>query len=304
MKELPSKEVLEANARLMKRRQEVKITLTAPLQGPPTPEKPAGADAEEIVERLRKVGEEAAAFREDISKRLGIIPYKSCDLHECELVPDVELSIRDSREAGEFIPRFKPCPVCHRIKTGPESWKVKAGIPLELCEASLDNWKPKNDREARDLQKVRNFVKKRQGFLLLLGSRGRGKTHLSAAIISHFRSGRMFTQADLLYKLRQRYSDNMAEDVINAAKKAKVLVIDEMGLSAGGKDEFPMLHEILSYRHSNFLPTVLNGNITAGELGQIIGPRMTDRLEQSLFLQIILDGESNRKNLRAEYQGE
>ena len=303
MKELPSKEVLEANARLLERRKTVKISLAPADKANPIPEAPATADSEEFIERLRRVGEEALIFRQSITKQLSEMAYRSCDIHSTELLPDVELSVRDSREAGKFIARFKSCPACRRIAIGPEAWKSKAGIPVELMDATLDNWTPGDDDEANHLAKVRNFVKKRSGFLLLLGSRGRGKSHLSAAIISHFRTGRMFTQADLLYRLRQRYSDNTAEDVISAAKAAKILVIDEMGLSAGGKDEFPMLHEILSHRHSSYLPTVLNGNISPGELAQIIGERMQDRLQQSLVYRIIFTGESNRKNLRSAYQG-
>lgn len=302
MKEIPSKEALEANARLIEKRKTFKLIIADDKKNP-IPEAPATAGANEFVERLRKVGEEASAFREQITKKLGAEKYRACATHECELLPDVELSVRDSREAGEYIARFKPCPICQRIKHGPEAWKLKLGIPAELMDATLDNWQPGDEEEAAHLVKVRKFVKQRSGFLLLLGSRGRGKTHLSAAIVSHFRSGRMFTQADLLYRLRQRYSDNTAEDVITAAKHAKILVIDEMGLSAGGKDEFPMLHEILSHRHSNYLPTVLNGNITPTELAQIIGERMQDRLQQSLVYRIIFTGESNRKNLRAQYQG-
>lgn len=302
MKELPSKEALEANARLLERRKTVKITIAPIDKANPIPEAPATVEAEDMVERLRRVGEEASAFRQSITNQLGELPYRSCDIHSTEILPDVELSIRDSREAGKFVARFKSCPACLRITNGPEAWKAKAGIPGELMEATLENWKPQNEQEVEFLTKVKAFVKRRSGFLLLLGSRGRGKTHLSAAIISHFRTGRMFTQADLLYRLRQRYSDNTAEDVITAAKSAKVLVIDEMGLSAGGKDEFPMLHEILSHRHSNYLPTVLNGNIEPGELAQIIGERMQDRLQQSLVYRIIFTGESNRKNLRANYQ--
>lgn len=301
MKEIPSKEALEANARLIEKRKTFKLIIADDKKNP-IPESPATADANEFVERLRKVGEEAAAFRETITKQLGVEKYRACQTHKCELVPDVELSVRDSREAGQYIARFKPCPVCQRLKHGPEAWKLKLGIPAEFMDATLDNWKPQDEQEAECLMKVRAFVKRRSGFLILLGNRGRGKTHLSAAIIAHFRTGRMFTQADLLYRLRQRYSDNTAEDVITAAKSAKVLVIDEMGLSAGGKDEFPMLHEILSHRHSNYLPTVLNGNIMPGELAQIIGERMQDRLQQSLVYRIIFTGESNRKNLRANYQ--
>ena len=290
------------NARLLEKRKTFKLVVSDDKKNP-IPQEPATASGNEFIERLRKVGEEAAAFREKITKQLGVEKYRACQTHDCELLPDVELSIRDSREAGQYIARFKPCPICQRLKHGPESWKLKLGIPAELMDATLDNWNPQTEEEHGHLLKVKTFVKKRTGFLILLGARGRGKTHLSAAIISHFRTGRMFTQADLLYRLRQRYSDNAAEDVITAAKHAKILVIDEMGLSAGGKDEFPMLHEILSHRHTNYLPTVLNGNITPTELAQIIGERMQDRLQQSLVYRIIFTGESNRKNLRADYQG-
>jgi DNA replication protein DnaC len=137
----------------------------------------------------------------------------------------------------------------------------------------------------------------------MLGNRGTGKTHLSAGIVEHYRRGLMITQATLLYRLRESYGKNNSVNVIDLCQKAAVLVIDDIGLSAGGKDELPMLHEILSFRHSQFKPTVLTGNIKPSELPAVIGERMVDRLQQSLFCEpLIFAGTSNRPARRSAYE--
>lgn len=295
-------EVLQANARLMQRRKEVKISFDRPEA------KPAGqressppVDIVEATDRLCEVGRQARIFAAQVQGQLAGVKQITCKTHGCMLKPDFRRSVMASRQAGQFTAIYEPCPQCHQITSGPDAWKLRAGISMEFMEATLDNWIPKTEEDFKNLQSVQAFRKQRTGFLTMLGQKGTGKTHLAVGLLTHWRSGLILTQADLLYRLRRSYGDSKAEDIIERCKAAALLVIDEIGLSVGGKDELPMLHEILNFRHTNFKPTVLIGNIGPGELAGIVGERMIDRLRQSLFHQLIFTGKTVRGDRRNEY---
>lgn len=85
------------------------------------------------------------------------------------------------------------------------------------------------------------------------------------------------------------------------AKTVACLVLDEIGLSSGGRDELPLLHDILDHRHGNFLPTILTGNIELDTLRDVIGERMSDRLKESVFAILNFGGASHRSQARAGY---
>jgi len=128
------------------------------------------------------------------------------------------------------------------------------------------------------LQTVIEFGKIRRGFLLLLGEVGTGKSHLAAALMLDFKRPVFIKQSELLQKLRLTYRDRHAEDPIALCRQADLLVLDEVGVSAGGRDEFPLIHDILDYRYGELLPTCLTGNVGVRELTDMLGERMIDRL--------------------------
>jgi DNA replication protein DnaC len=72
-----------------------------------------------------------------------------------------------------------------------------------------------------------------------------------------------------------------------------LLVLDELGVSTGGRDEFPALYEVLNHRHGEELPTVLTTNVPIEQFVEAFGDRIADRLATARFCQ--LKGESWRK---------
>jgi DNA replication protein DnaC len=81
----------------------------------------------------------------------------------------------------------------------------------------------------------------------------------------------------------------------------RLLVLDDAGLSAGGRDELPMLHEILDYRYGRKLPTVVTSNLPWDELRNLFSERMEDRLRQCSFEVLTFSGPSYRSQLRNQY---
>jgi len=151
---------------------------------------------------------------------------------------------------------------------------------------------------AHILAAVRGFARAKRGVLVLTGEDGTGKSHLAARILRGAGAGRMITHDDLLRALRATYRDDRAEDIVAACRKARLLVLDDFGLS-GGKDEQSMLHAILDYRDGSGAPTVITSRLSLAEICASLGPRMADRLTQSLYAAVTLTGPSRRAAGRA-----
>jgi DNA replication protein DnaC len=246
-------------------------------------------------ERLRV---ERAAHAEELGAFLDRQPQtKSCSVH-----PDVTQSLLREHSSPNNA-KYEQCPKC--VQSAEEKRRAQflhdAGVPANLLHCSLDNWIPRNAAEVAHLAKVRAFAKARRGFLVMLGEVGTGKSHLSIGLMAGFNSPRLINQNTLLSELRRTYRDPKAADPIRAYQRADLLVLDEMGLSAGGKDELPALHEILNYRFGEFLPSILLGNISTDQLREILGERLVDRLTESAFAILTLAGPSHRAESRKRY---
>ncbi len=216
---------------------------------------------------------------------------------------------RDDRESwAERRVIFGPCARCESFRQEQkEIQRLEAmGIPRNLCDATLDNWKclPDDPLAAEHLAAVRDFARKRRGFLVLAGDLGRGKSHLAAAVLRTFRRGWMVKQSELLRQLRATYRDAAALDPVRKAQQTDCLVLDEMGLSPGGADELCLLHDVLDFRHGAGQPTILTGNIGYEEMCAVMGPRMKDRLRESAYKILTFGGHSVRRQAKEKYFGE
>ena len=232
-------------------------------------------------------------------KFLATLPASS----PCPRHPE-ETRLRDDQQSClQRRPVFLPCEICqreHQQRREVERLQ-RMGVPLNLCRATFESWRPADEQSEANIARVREFEKIRRGFLVLLGDLGTGKTHLAVAVLRSFKSGFFVKQSELLRRLRQTYRDRAAIDPVDEAQGAACLVLDEVGMSAGGRDELPLLHDVLDYRHGNMKPTILTGNVTFDGLRAVIGERMADRLRESAFDVLNFGGQSNRREARAKY---
>jgi DNA replication protein DnaC len=170
----------------------------------------------------------------------------------------------------------------------------------------LDNWTPRNSAEAQHLETARRFAMEvRRGFLVLIGPVGVGKSHLAVACMRVGRDDGLYvTQNMLLRRLRATYTDKRAIDPVGDCQEAGILVLDEMGLSSGGRDEAPMLHQILDYRYGRKKPTILTSNLPWDELLAQLGERLADRMRECAYGVLVFAGESHRADASARYFSE
>lgn len=126
------------------------------------------------------------------------------------------------------------------------------------------------------------FSENREGWLLLQGGYGCGKTHLAAAIanrcVSYAVPTLFLTVPDLLDMLRFSFeADNLTfEERFDQIRRAPMLVLDDFGTQNATPWAREKLFQILNYRYINNLPAVLTTNLSLDELEGRIRSRLSD----------------------------
>ncbi len=120
------------------------------------------------------------------------------------------------------------------------------------------------------------------GWLLLQGGYGSGKTHLAAAI-ANYAVGMgiptlFLTVPDLLDTLRFAYAseDTTFEERFTDIRNAKLLVLDDFGTQNATGWAQEKLFQIVNYRYINKLPTVVTTNLLLDEIEPRIRSRLAD----------------------------
>lgn len=89
--------------------------------------------------------------------------------------------------------------------------------------------------------------------------------------------------------------------LVERVQSHQLLLVDELGVSAGGNDVEAFLFELIAYRHSHYLPTIICTNYSIQELQERVGDRIIDRLLQATAAHLIFTGESYRPQARPLY---
>lgn len=125
--------------------------------------------------------------------------------------------------------------------------------------------------------------------MVLCGSVGTGKTHLCQAAIRYLlendgkTSVKIMTVTNLIRYYRsswQKETDYTEQDIIDELSNLNLLIIDEVGVQGGTDNELNIMFEIINNRYENKLPTVIISNLEKGELVDLLGVRIIDRLKE------------------------
>jgi len=148
-------------------------------------------------------------------------------------------------------------------------------------------------REVASIQDAANvseeFSENLQGWILLEGTYGCGKTHLAAAIanacVKRGVPTLFITVPDLLDSLRFAYGnpETTFEARFEEIRDADLLVMDDFGTQNATAWAQEKLFQIINYRYINKLPTVITTNLILDE----IESRIRSRLQDSDFVKHI-----------------
>ena len=127
------------------------------------------------------------------------------------------------------------------------------------------------------------FAREPQGWLVLTGTYGCGKTHLAAAIANarlNWGEAAIFVVVpDLLDHLRSTFgphSDIRYDELFEQVRSASLLVLDDLGTQSSTPWAQEKLFQLLNHRYNAQLPTVITTNQRLEDLDQRLRSRLLD----------------------------
>ncbi len=161
----------------------------------------------------------------------------------------------------------------------------------ELDDLTFETFKPRGRKGLGELQSqslewafnhARQYASSLNGWLLLQGGYGSGKTHLAAAIANFAVSMGVptlfLTVPDLLDTLRFAYdsTDTTFEERFEQIRNAELLVLDDFGTQNATGWAQEKLFQIINYRYINKLPLVVTTNLALDEIEARVRSRLQD----------------------------
>jgi len=167
------------------------------------------------------------------------------------------------------------------------------GVDLAmLAGMTFDSFDTKSvgagDAQAREsvhyaFRAAKEFAEAPEGWLVLLGGTGCGKTHLAAAIAnSVLRRGQsvfFVSVPDLLDHFRSLFSPDSRQSydhVFEEVRRVPLLILDDFGVHTGTPWAQEKLYQILNYRYAARLPTVITSPLAEDDMEAPFGSRMVD----------------------------
>ncbi len=128
------------------------------------------------------------------------------------------------------------------------------------------------------------FATHPEGWLLITGEHGTGKTHLAVAVVEHcIRNGlpALFTFVpDLLDHLRAAFSPNSQvqyDQLFEQVKSTPLLILDDLGAETSTPWAKEKLYQLVVHRHNSRLPTMITTYLEIDEI-EAAHPRLSSRL--------------------------
>jgi DNA replication protein DnaC len=164
----------------------------------------------------------------------------------------------------------------------------------ELSHLTFENFNPRGKKGKKDYsisisdsiedayETAKKYAQSLQGWLLIQGKFGSGKTHLAAAIANYIVEMRIpvlfATAPDLLDLLRFTYNDpeTSFEERFRDFRSVKLLILDDFGTENATGWAREKLFQILNYRYINKLPLVITTNLDLDEIDARIRSRLQD----------------------------
>jgi DNA replication protein DnaC len=167
-------------------------------------------------------------------------------------------------------------------------------------EKTFDTFNPKVQGVREAFESARRYATDPQGWLVLRGGYGCGKTHLAAAIANaNLAAGKhvfFSIVPDLLDHLRAAFapgSEIRYDDMFERVREAGLLVLDDLGAENGTAWATEKLFQIINYRYNFRMPTVITTN---NRLLSHLDDRLASRLSDiGLVNTIVLEAQDYRK---------
>ncbi len=161
----------------------------------------------------------------------------------------------------------------------------RSGVPPKFRNRRFSNYRAIDSQSKQALEAARSVAAADITALALIGAVGRGKSHLSVAIVAEVirrgGSALWIYTPDLLRNLRASYAknaDTSTDEILSKLESVQLLVLDEVGASARSEWETNTLSVLIDERYRNDAGLVLTGNVP--DLAGSVGVRGADRIAE------------------------
>ena len=166
-----------------------------------------------------------------------------------------------------------------------------AGIPALYENKGLRDYEVRTESQQKALRLsksyLENFAANPSRSMIVAGKAGTGKTHLCIGIIKNLMNRGLHckytTMDDMFASIKETYgnaSNKTEEEVIQVYLAPSLLVLDEVGMSQLTKTENSLLYRIINGRYVDNKATLITTNLIIGELVNVLGDRVMDRLRE------------------------
>ena len=237
-----------------------------------------------IIEEIKAESLALSAKRAEALKKLGYPEDYTATKYFCEKCSDTGYTNKGQT-------------VCSCLREALIKESIAAsGIGRLINEQSFDNfdveWYRRNpdnyDRMRANLAAAKNYVKSfknKRGNLLLIGTTGTGKTHISTAIARDL----IHQGYDVLYDSAENVFSDFEQDRFRSGYgpyepkaekylRADLLIIDDLGTELTNQFTLSCLYNLLNTRHNRGLATVISTNLTPDQLEMRYEDRISSRL--------------------------
>jgi DNA replication protein DnaC len=159
-------------------------------------------------------------------------------------------------------------------------------------------------RFAQAYQAASEYAEDPQGWLVLTGATGSGKTHLLAAVANRCLERAIpafyISVPDLLDHLRSTFvpsSEVTYDQLFEHVRNAPVLALDDLGAHATSAWAQEKLNQILNHRFNRQLPTLIALNVSLDQLEEQLRARLEDH---NLVLRILLGDKTSSHRFHAD----
>ncbi len=128
-----------------------------------------------------------------------------------------------------------------------------------------------------------NFAQSPEGWLVLMGETGCGKTHLAAAVANYNRqAGRpvlFIVVPEFLDHLRSTFSPESKvsyDQLFESVKTTPLLILDDFGEHSTTSWAQEKLYQVINYRYNARLPTVITTRLALHQMESPIASRLAD----------------------------
>ena len=248
-----------------------------------------GDDAASI--RPRR-GEERRFFaRPNAGQPRPLVRRADGSMH-CPICHDMGFVLNDVPVGHPDFGRAMPCSCQEQERLERRTSRMQRMSNLAGMEAlTFENFVPEPSWLASDkistlrraFDECRHFADDPDGWLLLTGTYGCGKTHLAAAIantrLAHGQPALFLVVPDLLDHLRAAFSpqaDIRYDELFDQMRNISLLILDDLGTQSSTPWAEEKLFQLLNHRYNAMLPTVITTNHRLESMDQRLRSRLMD----------------------------